>query len=103
MMQSIANEETLHRVSDTQDAFLDEDIQTIMKAFQDERNEQHHIGLEKINDEQVKLNDTMAQASKTEAMIREDTRLRIQKIYSERSFETESLKHGMVGDDDHYY
>jgi len=70
MTLNIANEETLHRVSDTQDAFLDEDIQTIMKAFQDERNEKHHIDLEKINDEQMKLNDTMAQASKTEAMIR---------------------------------
>eukprot|EP00565_Helicotheca_tamesis_P007691 CAMPEP_0185735542 /NCGR_PEP_ID=MMETSP1171-20130828/25530_1 /TAXON_ID=374046 /ORGANISM="Helicotheca tamensis, Strain CCMP826" /LENGTH=495 /DNA_ID=CAMNT_0028405887 /DNA_START=1 /DNA_END=1488 /DNA_ORIENTATION=+ len=78
-----------------QNTRMEEEVETMLQTFHEQREQEMTSGAETINAEQVKLNDSMAQASKSEANIREETNIKINNIKAENNLEVQRVKDRM--------
>lgn len=66
-----------------QNTRMEEEVATLLQTFEEKKLTEKTSGIEKINEEKVKLNDAIAEAKKSEASIREEASAKIQKIKAE--------------------
>ena len=74
-----------------QNTRMEEEIQTLMQSFEEQRLQEESAGEEQINEEKVKLNDDIAEAEKAVAAIREESNARIHKLIAENSLEKQRI------------
>lgn len=85
-----------------QNTRMEEEVVTLLQTFEEKKLQEETSGIEKINEEQVKLNDAIAEAKKSEAAIREEASAKIQKLRAENSLEVQRIvsrkvsPHGML-------
>ena len=96
MIISANAQQRMYHEDAMQNTRMDEETQTMLQTFQEQREQEKQAGLEVINSEQVKLNDAIAQASKSEANIREETRVKIENIFAESSLQVQRVNDRMV-------
>ena len=90
MVSARAQQEIYH--SDTmQNTRMEEEIRTRKQEFEEQQEEEITRGQEQINKEQVQLNDAVAESSKADADIREETRLYLEKIAAQNAFEIQRI------------
>ena len=63
-----------------------------MQTFQEQRDEERLDGAQRVNAEEVKLNDMKSQAHKVEANIRESTQNMIQSILADSALEVQRVE-----------
>ena len=68
----------------------------MFQSFHESQEQETATGKERINKERVKLNDAEAQATKSEANIREATKVRIEKMVAENGSRVQKVKDSMV-------
>mmetsp|Transcript_27351 Transcript_27351/g.44408 ORF Transcript_27351/g.44408 Transcript_27351/m.44408 type:complete len:127 (+) Transcript_27351:427-807(+) len=74
-----------------QNTRMEEEVVTLLQTFEEEKLQEETAGIEKINEEKVKLNDAIAEAAKSEASIREEAHVKIQKLRAENSLEVQRV------------
>mmetsp|Transcript_40925 Transcript_40925/g.85981 ORF Transcript_40925/g.85981 Transcript_40925/m.85981 type:complete len:531 (+) Transcript_40925:151-1743(+) len=74
-----------------QNTRMEEEVVTLLQTFEEKKLQEETSGIEKINEEQVKLNDAIAEAKKSEAAIREEASAKIQKLRAESSLEVQRI------------
>lgn len=74
-----------------QNTRMEEEVVTLLQTFEEKKLQEETAGVEKINEEQVKLNDAIAEAIKSEASIREEAHAKIQKLRAENSLEVQRV------------
>ena len=74
-----------------QNTRMEEEVVTLLQTFEEKKIQEETAGIEKINEEQVKLNDAIAEAKKSEAAIREEAAAKIQKLRAENSLEVQRV------------
>ena len=74
-----------------QNTRIEEDIITLMQTFEELRHQEESSGAEQINEEKVKLNDAVAEAKKSEAIIIEEGIVRIDKLRAESDLEVQRI------------
>ena len=70
---------------------MEEEVVTLLQKFEEQKLQEETEGIEKINEEKVKLNDAIAEANKSEASIREEASAKIQKLRAENSLEVQRI------------
>ena len=75
---------------------MEQGIATMFQSFHESQEQETATGKERINKERVKLNDAEAQATKSEANIREATKVRIEKMVAENGSRVQKVKDSMV-------
>ena len=89
-------QQTMYHENQMQLTRMNEEIQTMLQTFQEEKDAELASGAKTVNAEQVKLDDAKAQATKAEANIREETSVKIQSIRAESNLEVQRVKDSMV-------
>lgn len=84
---SAKEEENMEHIQDMYNSRMEEEMQGLIQTFSEERQQESQLTLEKINSEKVQLEDAIALSKKAEAEIREDARIRIEKIVQKQSYE----------------
>lgn len=74
-----------------QNTRMEEEVQTLMQTFEEQRVQEETTGAECINEERVKLNDEIAEAKKSAAAVREEADAQIQKLRAENSLEVQRV------------
>ena len=89
-------QQTMYHENQMQLTRMNEEVQTMLQTFQEEKDAELAAGAKTVNAEQVKLDDTKAEATKVEANIREETSVKIQNIRAESNLEVQRVKDSMV-------
>mmetsp|Transcript_20843 Transcript_20843/g.30227 ORF Transcript_20843/g.30227 Transcript_20843/m.30227 type:complete len:138 (+) Transcript_20843:951-1364(+) len=89
-------QQRMFHINTLQNTRMDQQVQTLLQTFEEQREQELSSGDEILNAEQVKLNDTIAQAVKEEANIREETKVRIGNMEAENDLEVQRIKDRMV-------
>jgi len=71
---------------------MKDDVATMQQGFDEQREQETISGAEALNAEQVKLNDTIAEAEKVEASIREESLVKIENLMAQNSLEVQRVK-----------
>ena len=95
MISAVAQQEMYHNEA-MQSTRMEEEIRTKRQKFQEQQQEEATIGQEKINKEQVRLNDAIAEAAKADSDIREETRVYLEKIAAQNAFEIQRITDASV-------
>jgi len=74
-----------------QNTRMEEEVVTLLQTFEEKELQEKTAGTEKINEEKVKLNDAIAEASKSEASIREEANAKIEKLRAENRLEVQRV------------
>jgi len=88
-------QQRMFHINTLQNTRMDQQVQTLLQTFEEQREQELSSGDEILNAEQVKLNDTIAQAVKEEANIREETKVRIGNMEAENDLEVQRIKDRM--------
>ncbi|KAL7537486.1 hypothetical protein ACHAXR_007850 [Thalassiosira sp. AJA248-18] len=75
-----------------QNTRMEEEVVTLLQTFEEKKLQEETAGIEKINEEKVKLNDAIAEAKKSEASIREEASAKIQKLRAENNLEVQRVE-----------
>ena len=70
---------------------MEEEVVTLLQTFEETKIREETAGIEKINEEKVKLNDAIATATKSVAAIREEASAKIQKLRAENSLDVQRI------------
>jgi len=93
ILSSSAKEEQYILRKDTmRSTQMEEDIQTRLQTLREEREQEAQIGFGEITREKTKLNDEISQARKSEAQIREESRVRIENFNAQNDYEIQRVK-----------
>mmetsp|Transcript_25064 Transcript_25064/g.60293 ORF Transcript_25064/g.60293 Transcript_25064/m.60293 type:complete len:525 (-) Transcript_25064:174-1748(-) len=74
-----------------QNTRMEEEVVTLLQTFEETKIREETAGIEKINEEKVKLNDAIAGAQKSVAAIREEASSKIQKLRAENSLDVQRI------------
>jgi len=96
MIVSRNAQQTMYHENQVQLTRMNEEVQTMLQTFLEEREAEEAAGAKAVNTEQVKLADAKADATKVEASIREETKVRIQNIKAESDLEVQRVNDSMV-------
>jgi len=96
MIVSRNAQQTMYHENQVQLTRMNEEVQTMLQTFLEEREAEEAAGAKAVNTEQVKLADAKADATKVEAIIREETKVRIQNIKAESDLEVQRVNDSMV-------
>lgn len=95
MIVSRNAQQTMYHENQVQLTRMNEEVQTMLQTFLEEREAEEAAGAKAVNTEQVKLADAKADATKVEASIREETKVRIQNIKAESDLEVQRVNDSM--------
>lgn len=85
-------QQRINHENEMQDTRMEEQIHTMLQSFHEQREQEKTVCAETMNMERVKLNDARAQALKAEANIREDTKVKLEKLRAENALEVQRVK-----------
>lgn len=88
-------QQTMFHANQLQNNRMEQEIETLKQTFQEEREAEISAGAKIANAEQVKLDDAKAQATKAEAIIREETSAKLQNIRAESGLECQRVLDSM--------
>eukprot|EP00568_Trieres_chinensis_P004429 CAMPEP_0183304176 /NCGR_PEP_ID=MMETSP0160_2-20130417/9358_1 /TAXON_ID=2839 ORGANISM="Odontella Sinensis, Strain Grunow 1884" /NCGR_SAMPLE_ID=MMETSP0160_2 /ASSEMBLY_ACC=CAM_ASM_000250 /LENGTH=574 /DNA_ID=CAMNT_0025467185 /DNA_START=106 /DNA_END=1830 /DNA_ORIENTATION=+ len=88
-------QQRMYHENTMQNTRMEEEVAGMVQGFYEERMQETAAGEEKIGEEKVKLNDLVAQAKKSEANIREESQVRIEKMMAEKKLEEQRVKDRM--------
>lgn len=71
---------------------MEEDVATMLQGFDEQREQETIAGAEALNAEQVKLNDSKAEAEKVQASIQEGSLVKIENMMAQNSLEVQRVK-----------
>lgn len=89
-------QQTMFHANQLQNNRMEQEIETLEQTFKEEREAEISAGAKISNAEQVKLDDAKAQATKSEANIREDTNAKLLNIRAESGLEVQRVLDSMV-------
>ena len=90
MISKNAQQHIFHQ-NNMQNTRMEEEVVTLLQTFDEQKIREETLGVEKINEERVKLNDAIAEARKSEAAIREEAKAKIQKVCAESGLEVQRV------------
>ena len=96
MVISKQAQQRMHHQNAMQNNRMDQDVATMLQGFEEKREQEKTSGEEKVNAEEVKLNDTRAEAKKQEALIKEEAAVKIENIKASNALEVQRVKDRMV-------
>ena len=96
MVVSKQAQQRMHHQNAMQTNRMDQEVATMLQSFEERREQEKTSGEERVNAEQVKLNDAIAEARKQEANIQEEANVRIENIRASNKLEVQRIKDRMV-------
>ena len=75
---------------------MEAELQTKIQTFSQNKLHGTHTGQEIINTEKLKLHDAISQARKSEAVIREESRLQIDTFVAQNDYEIQQIRDTIV-------
>lgn len=96
MVISKQAQQRMHHQNAMQDNRMEQDVATMLQGFAEKKEQERTSGEETLNAEHVQLNDAVAEAKKLDANIREESKVKIERLKAANALELQRIEDEMV-------